>query len=145
MPTLPTRGMLKRGGVEDIALFVERAVNQAAEAQAEFVYFDLKQHYFVIRLRWGSRIRMTWRGPSGEGREVMAYLKSVSGMDSSARRTAQAGEFPFIFRGQSVLLPTVCKPYITEEQIVFALPTVLRESERFQERSTERESTYDRA
>lgn len=113
--------MLRQVRAENADSLVERAVVKGMDERAEFVHFELKQHYLLIRLRWGSRMRMLWRGPRREGQELMAYLKAAAGMEASASRVPQSGQFAFHYEGQDMRLPAVCKPYLSEEKVVLSL------------------------
>ncbi len=113
--------MLIKGKSEDAASFVERAILQAVNEQAEACHIDLTQHYLLIRFQWTSRMRIMWRGTRGDGIDLMAYLKAASGMNVMKNRVLQEGEFNFACQGKSVMLPAVCKPYMTEEKIVISL------------------------
>jgi len=111
------------------ASLVEWAVLRGLDERAEFVHFELKQHFLVIRLRWGSRMRMLWRGLRVEVPELMAYLKTAAGMDASVCHVRQAGELAFVYRGQTLGLSAVCRPYMTEEKVVLSLLALPPEAE----------------
>lgn len=121
--------MLTRGNVEDVSSFVDRTIFQAAIQQAEFIYFELKQHYLLIRCQRASRTRMIWRGTRIEGVDILAHLKIASGMSATVQRVPQGGEFPFTYQGECLVLPAVCKPFLSEERVVLSLRSLLQEAE----------------
>lgn len=122
--------MLVRGRVEDVVSFVERAILQAVGEQAEFIHIELKQHYLMIRFQWASRMRTMWRGTRGEGIEAMAFLKNASSIDVKKNRVLQEGKLDFAYQGNSVMLPAVCRPYITGKKVILSLWPLLGADER---------------
>ena len=116
--------MLQEIRDENVASLVERTIRQGLDEGAEFIHFELKQHFFLIRLRWmreSARTTLLLSELRWRGSEVLEYLKATSGMNSSISRVPQDGLFAFMDRGQVLELRARCRPYMTEERVILSL------------------------
>ena len=121
--------MLTKSKSETIATFVERTILEGVKVQAVAVHFKLGQHFLLIVLSRSTSGYNVWRGRRDEGWDIMEYLKAASGMNTLAQRVYQQGEFPFVFQGQSIMLPAICKADRFDEKVVLSLLPLLRKAD----------------